>query len=152
MRQLWKQSPGPSQTDVFWFPLPFLSPPLWIEFLNSTAEKPLEKKHTVSGVGGVWGWGLQKFKLALHVKITAVQKMVQYISPGLKRTFPVLKNDAGLEKMQLFSDQTKYLAWCYSFSSSLLPIPKDASLLRAMITEHRPTCFFPLRFFMDRSN
>lgn len=77
--------------QMFFSPRP--SPPaffLWMEWLSQEHSwKTFGKKntHTVSGVGGVWGWGLQKFKLAPPVKITAAQKMVQRISPGLKRTF-----------------------------------------------------------------
>lgn len=90
--------------QMFFSPLP--PAPLffgWSDFLKSTAEKPLEKKtHTQSQALEVSGaedyrssnW-LPLSKLQLHKRWYSVS------AQGSKGLFPVLKNDAGLEKTQL---------------------------------------------------
>lgn len=126
----------------------FFSPPLplflWMEWLSQEHSwKTFGKKkttHTVSGVGGVWGWGLQKFKLAPPVKITAAQKMVQCISPGLKRTFSgsqePWENAAALCTARLrWPSQGLTLP-----RPTLRQISKGASLLKNMIKEYLPVC------------
>lgn len=128
---------------MFFFLFP--SPPLCMEWLSQqhswkTFETHIHTRtHThVSGVGGVWHWGLQKFKLAPPVKITAAQKMVQCISPGLKRTFSGSQElcrsweNAAVQR----SDRVCWLGWV----PPLKWIIKDANLLKGVIREYLPKC------------
>lgn len=96
VRQMFFSSPPP----------PFFG---WSDFLKSTAEKPLEKKtHTQSQALEVSGaedyrssnW-LPLSKLQLHKRWYSVS------AQGSKGLFPVLRNDAGLEKTQLCCDQPR---------------------------------------------
>lgn len=102
-----------TKSDRCFFLPPSPTPPFlgWSDFLKSAAEKPLEKKrkkktHTESQALEVSGaedyrssnW-LPLSKLQLHKRWYSVS------AQGSKGLFPVLKNDAGLEKTQLCCEQ-----------------------------------------------
>lgn len=111
MLQLQKQSPGQSQTDVFFFPSFPPTPRLSLDgvtFSRAQLKNLWKKKHTQSQALEVSGaedyrssnW-LPLSKLQLHKRWYSVS------AQGSKGLFPVLKNDAGLEKTQLCCDQPR---------------------------------------------
>lgn len=124
-----------------------LPPPFfgWSDFLKSTAEKPLEKKtHTQSQALEVSGaedyrssnW-LPLSKLQLHKRWYSIS------AQGSKGLFPVLKNDAGLEKTQLCCDQPGCAGPARAWPPTTPPttlgrISKDANLLKGVIKEYLP--------------
>lgn len=136
VRQMFFSSPPPL------LPAPFFG---WSDFLKSTAEKPLEKKtHTQSQALEVSGaedyrssnW-LPLSKLQLHKRWYSVS------AQGSKGLFPVLKNDAGLEKTQLCCDQPGPAGparTCPPLPPTLRPVGRDANLLQGVITECVPMC------------